>query len=766
MRWFRFYIMLFTLLLIACNSTKYVPNGQYLLNRVKITTDNKSVNTETLKSYLRQTPNQSIFGLFRLQLGVYNLSGLDTASRWNKWLKRAGEKPVIFNEGAAQISKKELTKEMINRGYSKVVVQTIEDKHKKKVNITYRIITGNPYKIQNYTMDIQNDSLKSTLSEKKDPFLSSVHSGMNFDINMLDQERVDLTAFLRQHGYANVSKDLFRFSVDTTLQNLNVNAALKLRPDLIANDTLDRKVLTRKRIGRVTFIISATTIDHSQAGVVNSSHEKLDSLWYEGYRFLFNGTKPLFSCISLISNTFIFPNAYYSDKMVEETYSALNSLPPVKYVNVVFRERANDILDCFIMVTPDKNQTFTLDAEGTNSGGNFGMAGDFTYQHRNIFQGAELFKFHARYSYEALGSLSNLFAYNANEFATDVSVKYPMFLFPFLGKDFKQGIRASTTFTIGYNYQIRPEFVRTLANAGIKYTWNHEHVSYSFDLINFSYIYLPRIDSTFKAIYLTNSSPLKYSYENQLIIQSGFNINYNNQRGNKNTKNGLTWRMGISEAGNLLDAACHLLNAKRDVNNEYCIFNLPFAQYVKGDFDVSYNQLVSRTDHLVYHFALGIACPLGNAKIIPYEERYYAGGANGVRGWSSYTLGPGFYPNTNGSIDFVDQTGDINLLANFEYRFKMFWVLEGAAFSDAGNIWTIRNYDFQPQGQFLFSEFYKQIAWSYGVGLRMNFNYFLIRFDLGHKLYNPAADDNNRWVTPFSKPSKSMALFFAIGYPF
>ena len=766
MKRLRLYRILFLLLLAGCSSTKYVPDNQYLLNKVKITTDNKSVDKETLRTYLRQTPNQSIFSLFRLQLGVYNLSGRDTTSWWNRWLKRAGEKPIIYDENSALLSQRELSKEMTNRGFSKAVVEIIAEKRKKKVNLTYHITAGEPYKIQNYTVDIQNDSLKATLSEKKDPFENTVRNGMNFDINALDEQRIGLTAFLRQRGYYNVTKENFHYKADTTLNNLKVNVSLKLRADLVTNDTLAKRVLSRKKIGRITFI--TTTADRSQIALATGNREnreKLDSLWYDGYRFLYND-KPFVSCMSLISNKFIFPNTYYNDKMVEETYSALNALPPVKYVNIVFRERPNDILDCFIVITPDKNQSFTFDLEGTNSGGNFGVAGDFSYQHRNIFHGAQLLKFHARYSYEALGNLANLFSYNATEMATDVSVKYPTFLFPFLGKDFKRGINASTAFTIGYNYQVRPEFTRTLANAGMKYAWSHKNLYYSFDLINFNYIYLPRIDSTFQATYLSNSSPLRFSYENQMIVRCGFNMNYNNQRSKNLKQDILNWRIGVSEAGNLLDVVCNLFNVRRDENKTYRIFNIRFAQYVKGDFDVSYNQQISKDNHLVYHLALGVACPLGNAEIIPFEERYYAGGANGIRGWSSYTLGPGSYPNTSGKIDFVNQTGDINLIANFEYRFKMFWKFEGAAFTDAGNIWTIKNYDFQPQGQFHFSEFYKQIAWSYGLGLRVNFNYFIFRLDLGHKLFNPAYTGKECWVSPLSNPGKNLALFFAIGYPF
>ncbi|MBP1640078.1 MAG: hypothetical protein H6Q17_1661 [Bacteroidetes bacterium] len=765
------YTIILALLVVGCSSTKYVPDGEYLLNKFKITSDNKSINKETLKSYVRQTPNQKVFSLFRLQLGVYNLSGRDTASWWNNWLKRAGEKPVIYDESDTELSRNELNKEMVNRGFAKATVQTITETHKKKINITYRITTGKPYKIANFKIDISNDSLLKTINTPKDSYVPSVKQGMNFDINSLEKERTDLTAFLRQRGFYNLTKETFRFLADTTSGDLKADVALKLRPGINGNDSIAKKILSRKKINNITFLL--TTTERTQAynaGAPRETREKMDSLWYDGYRFLFN-SKPSISYKSLISNTFIFPGTYYNDKIIEETYAALNALPPVKYVNVVFRERSNDLLDCIIVITPDKNQSFTVDLEGTNSGGNFGVAGDFSYQHRNIFKGAQLFKFHTRYSFESFGNISNIFSRNATELATDVSIKYPTFLFPFLGKNFKRGINASTAFTIGYNYQTRPEFVRTLANIGVKYAWSRRNLFYSFDLLNFSYIYLPtsRISQDFKDTYLSNSSPLRYSYESQLILRTGVSVNYNSQRGKKSISGDvLNWRLSISEAGNILNGICNIFKARRDSAGHFRILNLPFAQYIKSDFDISYNQEITKDNHLVYHLALGVACPYGNASIIPFEERYYGGGANGVRGWSSYTLGPGSYYNkdTDGKIDFVNKTGDINLVANLEYRFKMFWKFEGAAFTDAGNIWTIKSYDFQPQGKFQLSKFYKQIAWSYGLGLRMNFNYFIFRLDFGHKLYNPASSGTDRWIRPLRNIAKNMEMFFSIGYPF
>jgi outer membrane protein assembly factor BamA len=165
------------------------------------------------------------------------------------------------------------------------------------------------------------------------------------------------------------------------------------------------------------------------------------------------------------------------------------------------------------------------------------------------------------------------------------------------------------------------------------------------------------------------------------------------------------------------------------------------------------------------HAAVGVAIPYGNSKILPYEKRYFSGGANSVRGWSVRTLGPGTFRTEDTRIDFNNQSGDIKLDLNMEYRVKIVSVLEGALFLDAGNIWTIKEYETQPGGAFRFDSFYKQIAVAYGVGVRLNLSFFILRLDFGVKLHDPALADEQRWrIKP--KWKDDMAFHFAIGYPF
>ena len=194
---------------------------------------------------------------------------------------------------------------------------------------------------------------------------------------------------------------------------------------------------------------------------------------------------------------------------------------------------------------------------------------------------------------------------------------------------------------------------------------------------------------------------------------------------------------------------------------------IALAQYVKGDFDYTRNLQLDGNNALVLHAGFGIAYPYGNSRILPFEKRYFSGGANSVRGWSVRSLGPGGYVSRDGKIDFINQTGDMKLDLNMEYRAHLFWKLNGALFIDAGNIWTLRNYADQPEGQFKLDEFWKQIAVSYGWGIRFNFDYFILRFDMGMKAVNPAySTSHEHYPLVHPRLSRDFAFHFAVGLPF
>jgi outer membrane protein assembly factor BamA len=237
---------------------------------------------------------------------------------------------------------------------------------------------------------------------------------------------------------------------------------------------------------------------------------------------------------------------------------------------------------------------------------------------------------------------------------------------------------------------------------------------------------------------------------------------------------GLSWNNGsyalkgnVETAGNLLNLSTAILGGKRNEEGQHTLFNIAYAQYAKADIDFTKVVDFDKHNSLAMHCGLGIAYPYGNSDMLPFEKRYFSGGANSVRGWSVRGLGPGKFKGTDGRIDFINQTGDMKLDLNMEFRTFLFWKFNGAIFVDAGNIWTLRNYEDQPGGKFEFKDFYKEIAVAYGVGLRLNFDYFIIRTDMGMKAINPAYDNSHEhYAIVHPKWGRDFAFHFAVGMPF
>jgi len=337
---------------------------------------------------------------------------------------------------------------------------------------------------------------------------------------------------------------------------------------------------------------------------------------------------------------------------------------------------------------------------------------------------------------------------------------------PFLSREIRRGTIATSELSLLYDTQNRPEFHRRVVSAGWHYRWNpqNHHDKYQLDLIDLNYVFMPWISDTFRQEYLENTTSynaiLRYNYEDLFIMKIGFGYSYNNGR--------IAVKTNLETAGNLLHAGSRLFHARQYDEGQYRVFNIAYAQYVKADIDFTQNLLPGYQDQLVFHFGLGLAYPYGNSRVLPFEKRYFSGGANSVRGWSVRSLGPGRYKGRDGNINFITQTGDMKLDLNLEYRTHLFWKFGGALFLDAGNIWTLRAYDEQLGGQFKLKNLLSDLAVSYGLGLRLNFDYFIIRFDLGMKAINPAyeTEDEEHYAIIHPRLGRDLAFHFAVGLPF
>ena len=765
---FRYAILtVIVFLLASCSSTKYVPDGSYLLDEVRIHTDNKEVKPSNLSMYVRQNPNSKWFSLIKTQLYVYNWSGRDS-TRWiNRTLRKLGDAPVIYSEEETNRTSEEITKAVQNMGYMGASVEPVRQAKKKKMKLVYKVTTGKPYKVHTLKYDIQDSKIEEYI--RKDSAATLLSEGMYLDVNVLDAERQRIASKLLQNGYYKFNKEYISYTADTVRDSYLVDLTLHLVPYRQHNDTAQQNH-RQYTINKVNFITDYNVL---QASALNSI-EVDDSLHYKGFPIYYKDKLYLRPKV-LTNNLRIIPGTLYNEQDVQRTYSNFGRLQALKYTNIRFFEvQQNDSakLNAYVMLTKSKHQSVSFEVEGTNSAGDLGAAASVAFQHRNMFKGSEAFMLKLRGAYEAVSGLQSGLNQNYIELGAEATINFPRFMFPFLSSDFKRRIRATTEFGLQYNYQIRPEFTRIVASAGWSYKWGvqQRRSQHRIDLLDINYLYMPSIDSTFRKKYLEKDENyiLKYNYEDRFIVRTGYSYIYNSAgkalMNNSGIGNSYTIRLNFESAGNLLYAVAKLGGMKKNASGEYTLLNIPFAQYLKGDFDFAKNLAIDNRNSLAFHFGAGIAIPYGNATMLPFEKRYFSGGANSVRGWSVRDLGPGSFPGDN---NFMNQSGDIKLDASIEYRTRLFWKFRGALFMDAGNIWTIRDYKDQPGGQFEFNKFYKQIAVAYGLGLRLDLDFFVLRFDGGMKAINPAYEKKkDRYPIIHPKFSRDFAFHFAVGYPF
>ncbi|MDD4516013.1 BamA/TamA family outer membrane protein [Massilibacteroides sp.] len=776
-------IIFFFLVLASCSTTKFVNDGEYLLDKVKFESDEKTNKNLDYYSYLRQQPNFKAFGLMKWQLYVYNWSGRNEKKWINKQLRRIGEAPVILDTMLVEQSVDELTRYLTNKGYLHAeITSSIDTSRYKKAVVTYQIKAHEPHLITDYTMNLgdeQIDSIARLTPPKRhwltspfqssiDQYTSLVQKGSLFDRDQLEKERQRITSLLRRRGYYAFNRDYLVYQADTTANKNCVDLDLLLRPhrkiDPVGNvEEDDHKQYYIKDV----YVVSDFNVLQQRSD--DAFAQYTDTMKYKGLNFLYGKNGQSVRRSALYNSTHIIPGTLYNEKDVENTYSAYAALRALRNVNIRFEEiEENDTLklNSYILTSPAKIQGFGADLEGTNSNGDLGFATSLSYQHRNLFKGAEVFSFKIRGAYESLaGQKGNSGLDNYLEIGGEASLLFPRFVFPFISSDLKRKLRATTQLNMSYNRQRRPEYRRDIFSGGWSYIWQdrtNTQARHTFKLIDVDYVSLPTIDSTF----LANLPPTtaRYYYSDQFIMGIGYSYSFNNYSPQNRQRNTHSLRFSLELAGNTLYGLSNLLGESKNEDGEYELFGINYQQFFKTDLDISKGFVLDNRNKIAFHFGAGLGVPYSNSKILPFERRYFAGGANSLRGWSVRTLGPGSM--ALDSATFVSQVGDIRLEANLEYRTKLFWKFEMAAYVDAGNIWTIRPYTDQKNGNFDFSRFYKEIAFSYGLGLRLDFDFFLIRLDSGLKAYDPQQKGSKKWAIWNPNLKDNFALHFAVGYPF
>jgi outer membrane protein assembly factor BamA len=756
---------------VSCSPVKFVPEDKYLISKVQVGVDNQNINKENAKSLIKQKENYKILGFLKFHLLLYNLS---SKKKTDDWLKRIGEPPQIYDNDLAKRDEDQLKQYAYSKGYFRASVNSnvTYKENKRKVILNYNLTTGEQYVIKRINYQIK-DSLLEALYFNSD-IKSEISEGDAFDIDKLEKHQLDIVKLFRNNGYYYFSKDDVKFVADSSRYPKQVLVDLLIRP--AKNNQID-SVRVFQPFYLNNFFISVlpgnspVTVSRDSVGIFS------DTVTWDNYTLYQN--KQVRYPPALFNRTMgIKKGALFSNAEVESTFNAFNRLRQFRFVDIQFNEvdSKNDtnLLDCYVRLAPLNKQSTSFDIEGTNTSGNFGVAGNVTYMHRNLFRGAEVFQLSFLGGIERIEKFDNGVPnyFNTTQLGVESSLMIPKLLGPgnYFG-DFERFL-PKTVITLGYNYQKRPEYTRTINTLKFGYDWKTtEDLRYIWNLLDYNKVnvfdYDPEFIDGIKDLYI------KSSFTDHLIFAMNYSLIYNNQR-LSTIKNYTYVRFNIEASGNLLWLISELANKDKyqevdslgNLQAEYYkVFDTRFAQYVKSDIEYSRGFSIDKFNSIVSRAFFGIGVPYGNFDVLPFEKKYFSGGANGIRAWPVRSLGPGTYKAS--PDEYPNQTADIKLEANLEYRFKLISFIEGAMFLDAGNIWAINEKDNREGAQFKFNQFYRQIAFGTGTGLRFDMSYFILRLDLGVKLRDPSVTEDRGWILgtrPYS--NNDFNLTFAIGYPF
>jgi outer membrane protein assembly factor BamA len=751
----------------SCSTTRHVPEGEYLLKKYKIKIENKNIEKNEIKKYIRQKPNQRFLGL-SFPLLLYNLSNPNKDAGIHKWLREKGKEPVVWDPYMMEESRQQIKNYLDKRGYYNSEVKDTAFYKDQKVTVQYNLNVNKPYRISRVDYLVKDSVLKPFFYP--DTSQLPLEPGTIFSVELLQEERNRIETILRNKGFYKFSKDYVSFLADTSQEKNKVDLTVEVNPFPFREVDEQIQTISHKRY-KIDSIYIFPSYDPKEAIADRQEYlRSLDTIQRAGLNFVFR-KDPGVDLNVIRQSNYLKTGDWYSQEEVDKTYQHLNSLRLFQIINIKFNEKAypedslTGKLDCHIYLKKFKLQSYTIELEGTNSSGNIGGAGNLVYTHKSIFGGAEQFQSKFTGAFEILDQDKFNRIDNTLRLGTELSIDFPEFLLPFLHKDrFVKKYNPKTTLSGMYNYQERPDYTRTLANLTFGYRWSSmKHLTHFINPIELNFLRLPYLSDNFQRnleeIYL------KSSYDDHFLSVTSYSMIYNNQDVQKN-RNFQYFRLNAEVAGNTLNALSNIANFER-VGDHYELFGVRYAQFFKLDFDFRHYQIFGDEERIVYRLFLGGGIPYGNSSALPFVKQYFSGGANSLRAWNVRALGPGSYTPREEFMGYPNLTGDLKLEANWEYRFPMFWLLEGALFVDAGNIWSLNPSDDRPGAQFKARDFINEVAIGTGLGIRFDLSFSVLRLDMGLKLKDPSYPIGERWL-PSNRPitSESISWNIAIGYPF
>ena len=711
---------------LSCSTTRVLQEGEYRLarNRVEVTNDSR-FNLSEIEPYLKQKPNSYFIFGWNPFLNVYNWQNGKNGG-WDRFIRKIGVAPVVYDPEQVENSIGNVKNHLEYLGYYGSEINTEVKVKRKNVTVKYEVRLGKRYPINRITYHLPEGELAEEFC--LDTANVTVRRGDFLSESALEAESERSSRYLRNKGFYTFSKSYFSFEADTLSVPGYAAIDFSINEYTRNESAKDARPFRRFRINDVTI-----------------SYPKRLKIREEVLRNL---------------NT-ISPGDIYNETDISNTYSRMSSLRMFNGINIRMEQADSSLVDCSIDLSQSKLQGFKVNLEASiNSTGLFGISPQLSYYHKNIFRGGEWLNL------SFMGNFQMMFdsPVRSNEFGVSAGLSFPKFLgLPY--RLFDGPAIPRTDINLSYNYQSRPEYTRNIISTSFGYNGSiGGRFFYQVYPVQLNIVRLFDLDPSFYSS-LYSDPFMRNAYQDHFDLGLGSTFYYTTNADVNPATSYFYTRLQFDISGNILSAFKPLMD--KDEDGAGMIWNTPFSQYVRAELTLGKTWRFGRNNGqaVATRLLAGAGYAYGNSTVLPFEKHFYAGGSNSLRGWQARTVGPGLAP-MDGTFIIPNQTGDMKLEANVEYRFHLFWKLAGAVFVDAGNVWTFRESGTAERSSMpTAATFARSIAANWGVGVRLDLDFLVIRVDMGMKIHDPAREQ--RWVGPSGWLRRDgYAVHFGVGYPF
>ncbi len=761
------YLLLFVLgLLTSCSNTKFLKEGQQLYTgaEVEILSDSmskseKKILQKELETHLYPKPNSSFLGL-RPKLYLYNTTKEPKKQKgfryWKKY--KLGEPPVLLSDVDRVFNQNNLESYAENKGYFNAESFSEVIDNNKRAKIKYSITPKSRYVIDQVIYPEDSLEISKEIYALKENSLLKKGDFFDLDVIVSERNRIDLQ--LKEKGYYYFHPDNLIIQADSTKNKNKVDLYVKLKnntPKLATKKFYinTTKVLADYKLGKRRDNVKTTfdTINHQKEILVLDPENKFKPTIYDRVLYFQKGD-------------------VYQRSKHNLTLGRLTGLGVFKFVKNQFlvSDSTKNEFDVYYYLTPNEFKSLRAEILGkTNSANYVGSEVNINWNHRNFLKGAEIFRaeIFGSFDYQMGGNKDNTIANNIYRVGSNISLIWPRIIAPFHFSS-SSGFVPRTRVKLGYEYLNRTQlYTLHNFNAAFGYIWKENaQREHELNILDITYVSPEKITDLYRQ-QMQGNKALSRVVEKQLIFGPTYSYTFTNTMLPR--KNTFYYNGKADFSANLTGL---LWNANAEKNRQREILGVPFSQYLKIENDFRYFRKITDNSTLATRLFLGVAYPYGNSQYMPFSRQFFAGGSNSIRSFRARTLGPGSYdPRGNNTIFLHDQSGDIKLEYNLEYRTKIFGFVNGAAFVDAGNIWLF-NEDAEKPGGKISKDFISEVAVGAGLGLRFDFSILILRTDLAIPLRVPYYDKADRWrfnhINLRDKywRRENMILNIAIGYPF